>query len=428
LARLGRYSDDTNASSLRTTDYLIRMTRNIQRGVREKLRRGEWPAGTKAVGYMYDNRLRNIVPDPKKAKIVETIFKDYASGEYGLEALAQRLFDMGVKSRSGRPRSKCAVYKFLTNRLYIGIMEWGGEAYEGKFKPIISPELFDAVQKALKVKSKPRKTRKGHRFPFCGIFRCSCGSMISAQWGRGNGGLYRYYRCSRKSGMCGEPYIREELLKEQCLKTLRPLAISAEEARSIRALVEEEASNEANSSQEQIEAVEKRLEPLQSKLNRLTHGYLDEVIDEDTYREAKAELLLEKVTLKREKERLRKGGSSTWFEPTEAVINALESMGNEKFPDSLPEMSKQVRKIGTNHQISGKKVTFTLAEPYDFIPSLLASARIATLNSSASRSEEIPQRQIWCSREDLNLHGLPHTVLSRTRLPVPPRERVGEER
>src|SRR5260370_1361658 len=28
-----------------------------------------------------------------------------------------------------------------------------------------------------------------------------------------------------------------------------------------------------------------------------------------------------------------------------------------------------------------------------------------------------------CSREDSNLHGLPHTVLSRTRLPIPPRER-----
>ena len=29
----------------------------------------------------------------------------------------------------------------------------------------------------------------------------------------------------------------------------------------------------------------------------------------------------------------------------------------------------------------------------------------------------------WCSREDSNLHGFPHTVLSRARLPVPPRER-----
>ena len=38
-----------------------------------------------------------------------------------------------------------------------------------------------------------------------------------------------------------------------------------------------------------------------------------------------------------------------------------------------------------------------------------------------------------CSREDSNLHGSPHTVLSRTVLPVPPRERekretIGESR
>ena len=35
------------------------------------------------------------------------------------------------------------------------------------------------------------------------------------------------------------------------------------------------------------------------------------------------------------------------------------------------------------------------------------------------RSLRIPKH---CSREDSNLHGFPHTVLSRTRLPIPPRE------
>src|SRR5439155_4977089 len=30
--------------------------------------------------------------------------------------------------------------------------------------------------------------------------------------------------------------------------------------------------------------------------------------------------------------------------------------------------------------------------------------------------------EAYCSREDSNLHGFPHTVLSRTRLPIPPRE------
>lgn len=40
--------------------------------------------------------------------------------------------------------------------------------------------------------------------------------------------------------------------------------------------------------------------------------------------------------------------------------------------------------------------------------------------AAPSRPSLLLQR--WCSREDSNLHGLPHTVLSRTRLPIPPRE------
>jgi hypothetical protein len=33
------------------------------------------------------------------------------------------------------------------------------------------------------------------------------------------------------------------------------------------------------------------------------------------------------------------------------------------------------------------------------------------------RCGRITSIEKWCSREDLNLHGFPHTVLSRTRLP-----------
>src|SRR4029078_408797 len=40
--------------------------------------------------------------------------------------------------------------------------------------------------------------------------------------------------------------------------------------------------------------------------------------------------------------------------------------------------------------------------------------------SNIQRRYKICPRE--CSREDSNLHGFPHTVLSRTRLPIPPRE------
>src|SRR5207302_297703 len=115
--------------------------------------RGGWP-GPKPIGYIYDSRLRNIVPDPKRAKIVQDIFQEYAERRHSLLSVSNRLFEFGIRSRSGGAWSKWAVWQFLTNRLYIGIMDWKGEAFEGKYKPLISPELFGNVQTVLKIKSK----------------------------------------------------------------------------------------------------------------------------------------------------------------------------------------------------------------------------------------------------------------------------------
>src|SRR6266511_2203669 len=50
---------------------------------------------------------------------------------------------------------------------------------------------------------------------------------------------------------------------------------------------------------------------------------------------------------------------------------------------------------------------------------LIQSRRLADSFRFQKRSLGTPRH---CSREDSNLHGFPHTVLSRTRLPIPPRE------
>ncbi len=386
------------------SDWLIRMKKDIKRGVDEKLRRGEWPGSNKPLGYVYDHRLRNIVPDPKKAEIVQIVFEEYADGKHSLLSVSERFFELGVKSRTGRPWSAAAVHHVLTNRIYMGVMKWDGEVFEGRYKTFISLKLFADVQKALTRRGKPRKFRKGHQFPFCGTFRCSCGAMISAQWCKGHGGLYRYCRCTRKgTAPCREPYIREESVAAQSVSILQPLAISGTEAKEIRSAIAKLEAEESNSCENEIRGIEKRLLPLQAKLSRLTAGYLDELIDEDSYRESKEALVLEKTALKREKERLRKTRSSAWIEPAQEVVNRLELMGNETFLNTYAAIAEQVRKIGTNPVISGKTVSFRICEPYAFIPSILASARIATLDARAPRTEEDQAFTIWCAIQGSNL-------------------------
>ena len=135
---------------------------------------------------------------------------------------------------------------------------------------------------------------------------------------------------------------------------------------------------------------------IQGKLNKLTRGYLDELIDEESYQSAKTELITEKATLKQEKQRLHRTRSSYWNEPVKEFINSLELAGKAQIEKSPQEISKIVHKVGTNRLLSRKTVTFSFSEPYDFIPSLLASRHVSTSNTIPSLCDENLESTIWC--------------------------------
>ncbi|MES1180943.1 MAG: hypothetical protein ABUL66_03680 [Verrucomicrobiota bacterium] len=108
--------------------------------------------------------------------------------------------------------------------------------------------------------------------------------------------------------------------------------------------------------------------------------------DEESYQAAKNGLMIEKAELKREKERLHRTRSAFWNEPAREVINTLEMAGKSQTEKSPQEISRVVHKIGTNRLLSRKTVTFPFSEPYDFIPSLLASCPVAWRRKSAKSS------------------------------------------
>jgi hypothetical protein len=380
----------------RAVDHILSMARNLKRTYEEKLRRGQWP-GSRTFGYVFDQRTKNIAPHPEQAKIVRTLYEEFATGRLGLDAGARRLLEFGVKTRTGEPLSKSHMRKLLTARRYTGVMVWKGEAFEGKYTPIVPTDLFEAVQKVLKIKSKPRKVRKGHNFAFCGLFRCSCGSMITAQWAKGHGGLYRYYRCARKSGRpCAEPYLREEHLAAQCMKMLRPLALSAEEAAGLHAVIEVEAEKEQGALAGVFQKTDEALHDVEQKLRKLTHCLLDGVVDEDSYRLSKEDLIVEKSRLKQEKQRLQRSRENCWIEPARKVVSALESLGKNEVLQNLPEISGLVQKVGTNHRISRKTVSFSISEPYDFTLSLLGKMRLELSDNPSLHADANWWSTKWC--------------------------------
>ena len=119
-------------------------------------------------------------------------------------------------------------------------MTWKGEVYEGSYKPLISEQLFAKVQEALENRRKPRKTKMKHDFPFVGLFNCACGSMFTAQYTKGNGGIYRYYRCTKKKGACAEKYIQESDLQKQIITKVQTIAMSQESTDAMLAQLDQE--------------------------------------------------------------------------------------------------------------------------------------------------------------------------------------------
>ena len=79
--------------------YIDNLSENVRRGNRAKLRRGEWP-GQKPFGYVYDHRLRNIVPEPKKAKIVKKTFETFATGRHTFKSISERLVEFSGNKKT----------------------------------------------------------------------------------------------------------------------------------------------------------------------------------------------------------------------------------------------------------------------------------------------------------------------------------------
>ncbi|HNR81754.1 MAG TPA: recombinase family protein, partial [Candidatus Pacearchaeota archaeon] len=68
--------------------YSDNLSENVKRGIRQKLRRGEWP-GLAPFGYVNNPKTRTIEPDQMKARVIKKAFEEYAQGRHTLESLGQ---------------------------------------------------------------------------------------------------------------------------------------------------------------------------------------------------------------------------------------------------------------------------------------------------------------------------------------------------
>ena len=347
--------------------YSDNLTENVKRGMRQKVRRGEWL--TRApFGYVNNRITRNIEPHPTHSKIIVRAFNEYAKGTYSYESLAEFLSLHGVTTQKGTPLGKASIKRMLTNRAYLGFIKHHEEWFEGSFAPIISPKLFEAVQKVLSARERPRTRKVKHNFPFVGLFRCEeCGSMITAQWATGrHGGKYRYYRCTKKKGVCSQGYVREENLAEQIKERLKTISLCDEYTSYMLTKIEVWEHEKRNSSQSCVQNLTDKIKASETRLEKLVESYLDGDIPKEIYIKKKDEVMRATLALKQEKKDFDHKGNN-WVEPLREWILDTKQADFLSSSADFKEISSFVKKVGTNPRVRDKSARFGVPPPSAFV-------------------------------------------------------------
>jgi site-specific DNA recombinase len=311
--------------------YVDSLAENTKRGLRQKVRRGEYPS-LAPIGYINDVRTKTIIVDKKKAPIIRRAFELYVKNGSRLEDISNFLAQNGILSSGGKRIKKDRISFILSNPFYYGHFRYAGEVHEGKHRPIVSKKIFDRVQEVLKERGKPQKS-KNEPQPFCGLLRCgSCGMMITGEYRvkkqkNDNVHEYVYYHCTKKNKTikCPEPCIRQEELDKQLSSLLQKFSLRPDWTAGLRKMLEKDKAKAARSSTAFVQEAREKIHAIQTKLQRLLDGYLEQDIEQEIYRVEKAKLLSEKKSLEEQIANLEQKRTG-WLEPMAEWIKEAESL------------------------------------------------------------------------------------------------------
>ncbi len=342
--------------------FILDLSSNTKRGLREKVRQGDYPSRA-PIGYLNDSRTKTIIVDKRISKIIKEMFELYAKGDQRLEDISIAFKARGIAAvKSGKRFKRGRITSILSDPFYYGFFEYKGELHPGRHKPIITKQLFDQVQVVLRRRGHRRDNPKNLPEPLCGLFKCAeCNCSITAErkikrQQNGNTHYYTYYRCTKKKTFCSQPFIREEELDSQLSNLLKPYAMPKAWADGLNQRAEQDMVESTQATAPFLQGLRSKIVELDRKLARLKELYLDQDIDQAEFRHDKNEFLSEKKSLEEQIARLERQ-QNVWLEPFQNWLKEAQMVDEIAISSVLTSKKSLAQKIfGSNLCLSDKKV------------------------------------------------------------------------
>ena len=325
--------------------YVDNLSENIKRGQRNKLKNGIWPKNA-PIGYLNDPITKTLVVDEKRSVFIKQIFEAYATGDYTLKRLRDSFNSIGFSGKREKALAISNYHHILKNPFYYGVMRYNGEIHEAKHPPIISKKIFEDVQSVLSRKSKP-KSRILKPFLYRGIFRCgSCDCYITTETQKG----HNYLHCTKRVKPCAEKYVREENISAQVVSFLEQYTLPEYAAQWMLKEIENERSAKKETYEHFARQTELQIKEIETKLEKLTFSYLENIFSLEEYQKTKETLLSQKLDLKEKMESAERNALSR-FEPIQKFLEANISNAKTLIDGKSDKILSVFKKVGSNPKI-----------------------------------------------------------------------------
>ena len=292
-----------------------KIAERTMRGKEERARSGRIPqaTGRGMYGYHYDPAAGRRAVNGEQAAVVRRIFEDFAAGA-SIMGITNALNEAATPTFTVAAFSTWTIRNMLVNPAYAGRTLFKRtktrhrrDPVNGKRRrvvelrdasewievpdatpPVISEELFDAVQARLLDPERRRAAQRKHDYPLGGIVRCArCdGAMV----GQTSMGKYRYYRCRRayagpRHDRCPTRYVRAGALEDAVVRELTTVLASPE---VVLAELEHASSSDARSND--LAAAQQLLASLDNQRQRVLRLFQMGEVDE-AYLQKKLEVI-----------------------------------------------------------------------------------------------------------------------------------------
>ena len=379
--------------------YVRDLSVNIQRGIREKIRRGIF-SGKSPLGYYNEPRLRTIVPHPQNFKKMKRVLERFATGEFSLTALQKEMASVGlVGERSKKPLPLSSIGNILRNPFYYGVFVHKGEMHQGAHIPMISTKTFDDIQAAMVAVGKPRKRRREKGFNFLNFATCgSCGYCITGERHikKKTGRHYDYYRCThknKKERCTDRSFIREEKFAEEVKRNVALVTIPDDWKEKFLVQIEQWEAEGFQDKQTHIDRLKAELATVKAKIDRINTGFTDGSLDITEFKELKNPLVPLKADLEQRIVDLERSKANR-LEPLKNLIFEANKAQKWVSDNNWLEMKSFLKKVGSNRVLGAQTLAVSFKKPFDLLAETNIAERIAPGDSSLSSK--------WWRRRELN--------------------------